>query len=66
MYLPDMNIPANWEAMEDDEVWKRFQLNASDQECKDVEKAVRSTAQTTVNQIVKVRNINEFDFIGTK
>ena len=50
-----MDIPANWETMKDDEVLKIVQLNASDQEYKDVEKAVRSTAQTSLNQIVKVR-----------
>jgi len=49
-----MEIPSHWEKMKNDEDLTRIPLNANDQEYKDVEKAVRATAQTTVNQIVKV------------
>lgn len=38
-----------------DEEFKAIQLSVNDQEYKDVAKAVLSTAQTTVNEIVKVR-----------
>lgn len=58
-----MDIPANWEKMKNDEDLKRIQLNANDQEYKDVEKAVLSTAQTTLNQIVKVRK-NKLHFVS--
>ena len=53
----DMDIPANWEKMKNEEDLKRIPLNANDQEYKDVEKAARSTAQATLNQIVKIERI---------
>lgn len=58
IYFLDVDIPANWKIMNNDEVFERIQLTVSDQECKDIEKAVLSTADTTCNQIVKVaRNL---------
>lgn len=49
-----MDVPAIWETMRNDEEFKTIQLSASDQEYKDVENAVLSTAKTCVNEIVKV------------
>lgn len=42
--------------MNNDEDFKSVQLKTSEPEYKNVAKAVFSTAQTTVNQIFKVRN----------
>lgn len=50
-----MDVPASWDTMKNDGECKRIQLNASDQEYNDAEKAILSTVQSTVNQIVNIR-----------
>lgn len=50
-----MDVPANWETMENDGECKRIQLNANDQEYNDAEKAILLTVQKTFNQTVNVR-----------
>ena len=52
--------------MWNDEDLKRIPLSANDQEYKDVERAIRFTAQTTVNQIVKVGKQSELYLVNNQ